>query len=295
MSEFISTCPKCRQKILCDTQYVGQRVACPLCMQEIVMPSPSNVSSAPSAPAQSQPAAQGGKSGVPMIAVVVGTVAIVAAAGAVVWVAANKHSTASTPAPTPTQAVSSTPAPVVATPSPIAPQSAVKGVKIPNSGFEFPPTDNYQYDPSGAGVYWTFSTNGPSSGSGVATFSTANSSFTAKNPTAPEGTQVAFLQATGSISQALSGFTLGAKYKLSFAAAQRANKHGGQMGETFSVLINSNVIANFSPDQSTSIYYEYSANFTAPSATATLTFLGTDLNGGDNTVLLDDVQIVNVP
>jgi hypothetical protein len=38
MSEFVSACPKCRQRILCDTAFVGQRVACPVCLQEIIMP-----------------------------------------------------------------------------------------------------------------------------------------------------------------------------------------------------------------------------------------------------------------
>jgi hypothetical protein len=46
MSEFLSTCPKCRQRILCDTTYIGVRVACPLCLQEITLPAP---------PVQSQP------------------------------------------------------------------------------------------------------------------------------------------------------------------------------------------------------------------------------------------------
>jgi hypothetical protein len=40
MSEFISVCPKCRQRILCDTAYAGSRVACPVCLQEITMPEP---------------------------------------------------------------------------------------------------------------------------------------------------------------------------------------------------------------------------------------------------------------
>jgi hypothetical protein len=38
VSEFLSICPKCHQRILCDTAYIGMRVACPLCMQEITMP-----------------------------------------------------------------------------------------------------------------------------------------------------------------------------------------------------------------------------------------------------------------
>ena len=33
MSEFITHCPECHQKILGDTKHLGQRVACPLCDQ----------------------------------------------------------------------------------------------------------------------------------------------------------------------------------------------------------------------------------------------------------------------
>ena len=38
MSEYITKCPKCNQRILGDTIYSGQRVACPLCLQEITLP-----------------------------------------------------------------------------------------------------------------------------------------------------------------------------------------------------------------------------------------------------------------
>ena len=33
MSEFITHCPECHQKILGETKYLGQRVVCPLCDQ----------------------------------------------------------------------------------------------------------------------------------------------------------------------------------------------------------------------------------------------------------------------
>ena len=38
MSEYLSLCPQCSQRILCDTRYAGQRVACPVCLREIIMP-----------------------------------------------------------------------------------------------------------------------------------------------------------------------------------------------------------------------------------------------------------------
>ncbi len=55
----------------------------------------------------------------------------------------------------------------------------------------------FRYNPTGSA--WTFAPQNGNSGSGIA----ANGSgFTAGNPAAPQGSQVAFLQATGSISQA---------------------------------------------------------------------------------------------
>src|SRR5579863_5868726 len=58
MSEFISFCPKCSQQILCDTAYVGCRVACPVCLQEIIMPKPQQRMAGSSQP-QFQPSQPG--------------------------------------------------------------------------------------------------------------------------------------------------------------------------------------------------------------------------------------------
>src|SRR5206468_3281540 len=71
---------------------------------------------------------------------------------------------------------------------------------------------DYQYRPTGSP--WTFSGN-----SGI---SANNSAFTSGNPPAPEGTQVAFLQTTGSFTQTVTGWSAGS-YVLSFDAAQRGN------------------------------------------------------------------------
>ena len=97
MSEFISLCPKCRQRILCDTQYSGKRVACPLCLQEILMPEPPaepRVAPPDSAPTIGSPAATapppGRQGGVSLAAVVVGGVVLVLVAGAAIWFALNR-------------------------------------------------------------------------------------------------------------------------------------------------------------------------------------------------------------
>jgi hypothetical protein len=117
MSEFISICPKCRQRILCDTAYVGNRVACPVCLQEITMPEPpaANENSPPNAgttsPARNQPptptpghaapaytppptaaAAKTGKK-FPMLAVVVSAVVLILAVAAGIMVLQGRGKT----------------------------------------------------------------------------------------------------------------------------------------------------------------------------------------------------------
>jgi hypothetical protein len=151
-------------------------------------------------------------------------------------------------------------------------------ISVANFGFEAPITSTFIYNPSGAS--WTFSGN--------AGISANNSGFTSQNPLAPQGTQVAFLQSTCSMSQALSGFTPGTVYRVVFSAAQRKY---GTAGQTWNVAINGSVIGTFAPPLSATNYVDYSATFTASAFNQTLTFNGTDLNGGDNTVFIDNVRI----
>ena len=68
----------------------------------------------------------------------------------------------------------------------------------------------YQYRPTGSA--WSFSGSAGLAGNG--------SDFTSGNPNAPQGSQVAFLQETGSISQAVN-FAAAGSYLISFSAAQR--------------------------------------------------------------------------
>ena len=92
----------------------------------------------------------------------------------------------------------------------------------------------YQYDPTGSA--WTFAGDSGVIGNG--------SGFTAGNPAAPQGTQVAFLQETGSIMQTVTGWTAGS-YQLSFAAAQRGNYNVG--GQDFQVLVDGASVGTFKP------------------------------------------------
>ena len=153
-----------------------------------------------------------------------------------------------------------------------------------NFGFETPSlgSGNYGYTPSGAS--WTFSMdfNG-GNGSGIAANGSAFS-----NPNAPEGTQAAFLQSYGSISQTLTGFLPGTNYTITYSAAQRsgAAQNGG---ESWNVTVDNTVISSNNPGATS--YTTYTASFTASAAAHTVSFVGTDLVGGDNTVFIDNVSI----
>jgi alpha-L-rhamnosidase len=161
-----------------------------------------------------------------------------------------------------------------ATPSPIL-----------NFGFETPRISNYQYNVSGGS--WIFS-GGTGSGSGI---TGNNSAFTVDNSAAPEGTQVAFLQSTGTISQTLYGFLPGTNYTLTFSAAQRADSANQHGGESWNVKLDNTVVGSYNPGAGATSYTDYQAAFTASANVHTLSFVGTDLAGGDNTVFLDNVRI----
>ena len=66
-----------------------------------------------------------------------------------------------------------------------------------------------------------FTAQSGNNGSGITPNGTL---FNSSNPNAPEGSQVAFLQSISTISQAISGFVPGAKYAVTFSAAQRAGQ-----------------------------------------------------------------------
>ncbi len=152
-------------------------------------------------------------------------------------------------------------------------------INVPNLSFETPQTANYVYNPGGAS--WSFA--GPS---GLSSNKTA---FTIGNPPAPLGTQVAFIQGTATVAQAIGGFVPGMTYKVTFAAAQRGNFNQG--GQTWNVLIDGSSKGSYAPSASASNYVDYTATFTATATSHTLAFKGSNLNGGDNTVFIDNVRI----
>jgi hypothetical protein len=142
-----------------------------------------------------------------------------------------------------------------------------------------PTTSNYTYDPSGGS--WTFSPAVGNSGSGIAL---NGSGF--GNPTAPQGSQVAFLQANGTITQTMTGLSPGSGYTITFSAAQRMSWGGT---ESWNVCIDGNVVASFS--SATASFVDYTAHFTATSTSHVLSFVGTTT--GDDTVFLDNVRVTS--
>jgi hypothetical protein len=165
--------------------------------------------------------------------------------------------------------------------SPLASAAATPTMLVPDAGFENPTLTTFQYNPTGSS--WTF--NG---GSGI---SRNASAFTSANPPAPEGFQVAFLQGAGAtISTQLNGLTPGAEYLLVFSAAQRA----GYISQTWNASIAGSVIASFAPPNTATNYQDYSATFTASATSSLLAFEGTNLNGGDTTVFIDNVRVIQL-
>ena len=162
---------------------------------------------------------------------------------------------------------------------------------IANFGFETPVTSTYKYNPTGGS--WTFSAQSGANGSGLC----ANASgFTIGNPNAPQGSQVAFIQGTGSITQTLLGLIAGAIYQVTFSAAQRNNIYGQQAGQTWKLTVDGTAIGTYAPPEAAQSYVDYTGSFAATSAGShALAFVGTDANGGDNTVLLDNVRLAFAP
>ncbi|MES2657612.1 MAG: DUF642 domain-containing protein [Verrucomicrobiota bacterium] len=166
--------------------------------------------------------------------------------------------------------------------------SATPAAAFTNPGFEAPAigAGNYQYNPTGGA--WTFG-GSPGNGSGLV----ANGSGFS-NPNAAEGSQAAFVQTLGTMSQPLTGLTIGTTYTLTFAAAQRPapNQNGGQ---SWNVKIDSLIVGSYNPGPAATSYVDYTATFTATATIHTLAFVGTNLATGDNTVFIDNIRSAITP
>ncbi len=160
----------------------------------------------------------------------------------------------------------------------VAPATTPVVPTIADGSFEQPvvAANTYQLDPTG--IPWQFS--------GIAGVSSNGSPFTAGNPNAPNGSQVALIKGTGSMSQSVT-FTAGT-YDLSFLAAQRANYQS--QSQQLQVLVDGTQVALLTPVGTSYGLYQTS-NFTVTAGTHTIQFIGTNPQGGDNTAFLDEVTI----
>jgi len=123
---------------------------------------------------------------------------------------------------------------------------------IPDGNFESPQWSNqgtsFTYNPDQLG--WSFMSQSGISGN--------SSGFTAANPSAPLGSQVALVQNRGSISRVLGGLIPGSSYVLEFYAAQRANYSPQQV----SLSIGSQNLGTITPSGTN--YQLFSIPFQAP-------------------------------
>jgi hypothetical protein len=146
-------------------------------------------------------------------------------------------------------------------------------VAVSDGGFESLVVSGYQVDPGGGP--WTFRGTG-----GIV----ANNS-SLLNPNAPEGTQAAYLQGTGSFRATV--FFSGNQADLSFYAAQ------GLVGsESFDIYYDNTLIArdwrpDWTPDHTSYDLYHTVSFATTPGA-HTVLFIG---RGGNGTVFIDKVQV----
>jgi len=161
------------------------------------------------------------------------------------------------------------------TPAAAPPQPGDAGFESPSVGAGA--AGDYAYDPTG--TPWAYVGQAGVAGNG--------SAFTSSNPAAPDGTQVGFLEYTGSAAQTVAGWQAGA-YVITFRAAQRANYQASR--QDFRVTVDGQTVGTFTP--SSTSYGGYStAAFTVTAGAHTVGFAGLDTAGGDNTAFIDSVTV----
>ncbi len=143
--------------------------------------------------------------------------------------------------------------------------------------FSDPDGNRYEYRPTG--TPWTFTAN--------AGYSENATAFTSLNPSAPEGSQVLFLQGLGSVSQPLA--LDAGTYTLSFYAAQRNRDPQIQQ---LQISVGGTPVGTFQPAAGGA--YEYvEIPFTLPARADGLLELQGMVSPQDTTILVDDLRIVH--
>jgi hypothetical protein len=164
----------------------------------------------------------------------------------------------------------------------ITPPAPVSSGTFANGGFESPNvgTNNFSafvYNPTGTA--WTFNGSAGEAGN--------NSGFTSYNAAAPEGTQVGFVQMTGSIEQNVQ--IAAGTYTVAAQAAQRAVYQA--QNQTVDVYVDGNKVGTFAPS-STAYTAVSSSSFTVADGTHNIKFVGRVT--ADGTLFIDKVTIVAV-
>jgi len=155
-----------------------------------------------------------------------------------------------------------------------------------DAGFESPAVGAgsfSDYVAAPAGTPWVYAGGAGVAGNG--------SGYTAGNPGAPDGTQVGFLEYTGSAAQTVDGWQAGS-YVVSFQAAQRGNYQASR--QDLAVTVDGQTVGTFTPG-STSYAGYATAAFTVTAGSHTVAVVGLDTAGGDNTALLDSVAVAQAP
>jgi hypothetical protein len=119
----------------------------------------------------------------------------------------------------------------------------------------------------------------------------------ADNGLIPHGTKVAFMQADGAMTQRVTGFTPGEIYYVHYYENSRG---GNTPGIALTINDDTNTLTIVAEHVVTSVggsnpYYEVSSqSFIATAAEMTLAFVKSNPRGGDTTVLIDNVAIVQI-
>jgi len=151
-----------------------------------------------------------------------------------------------------------------------------QSVTVSDYGFESPAVANGAFDLAPTGSGWTFSNSGQSN-SGILGPSSSL-------PAAPQGTQEAYIQSSGSISHALSSSVSGVWTVTFYACGGLSDIEG------VNVSIDSTKIGTVTPSsQSSYSSFTYLTTSVLSSGSHTLTFAGT--NNALSGMFLDDVQV----
>ena len=119
----------------------------------------------------------------------------------------------------------------------------------------------------------------------------------ADNGAIPHGTKVAFMQADGPMTQRVTGFTPGATYYVHYYENSRG---GNTPAIAVTITDDTNTLTLVAEHVVTSVggsnpYYEvFSQSFIATAAEMTLAFVKSNPRSGDNTVLVDNVAIIQI-